>query len=683
MNKATSIFATVALGAVVSIPANAVTYDTIHTTAMTYAAELFDTTTPDGVHGSGNPFGTYGSATNLMHDVDGQIEAGLLIAVNGSLAGPWTMDFDFTVDQASTGNLELFSTTGIPNPGNKTLQVLVDWIGLQAGNSGSGTAVDPFVWLTQEWAQYALTGLNGINESVFFTPGGDDPDGAVQALLYPGLNADSLQDGNPVLYLLNGGAYVNHVLGEGTNLGLAFDAGVTYTIGTSSACLECAPVGHLSLTASAAATAEDDGPIAVLAQVLKPIDVLANDTGFNDPVTVTIDAPGPAEGTALVLGSPGAQADVRISYTANAGAAGSDSFTYTVDDGGSSDTATVTLTVSPPGTAGDDFATTTRNTPVDIYVGSNDVGFDDTVTVTVDNGSFTAGGSAAVTAGQGGPASGIVVLYTPSAAAGSPGYSEEFTYTIDDGVIIPVVATVTVTVDNTVPLAIEGSITSITTVGVDPSSRTGTFETPGSGGSLGDGGIVTITVNPARGTATVADATITFNPASDYFEGVDSFTYTITDADGEEASAEVSIVIANGSPGLPDSHIRTAEGAASVPLNPGILAGNGSLAQHGFAVTTQASNGTCAINPANWGRSVVYTPSGNFSGTDSCGLTVTDGDGESAMATVTITVDQLINNGYSSGSSAANPLFLSLLAGVALLYRRRQGAFRCRPDSQW
>ena len=469
---------------------------------------------------------------------------------------------------------------------------------------------------------------------------------------------------------------------NGNNISAQVSGGL-FAIPPLSSWFNTAYQGQFSLLTVAAATAEDDGPIAVLAQVLKPIDVLANDTGFNDPVTVTIDAPGPAEGTALVLGSPGAQADVRISYTANAGAAGSDSFTYTVDDGGSSDTATVTLTVSPPGTAGDDFATTTRNTPVDIYVGSNDVGFDDTVTVTVDNGSFTAGGSAAVTAGQGGPASGIVVLYTPSAAAGSPGYSEEFTYTIDDGVIIPVVATVTVTVDNTVPLAIEGSITSITTVGVDPSSRTGTFETPGSGGSLGDGGIVTITVNPARGTATVADATITFNPASDYFEGVDSFTYTITDADGEEASAEVSIVIANGSPGLPDSRIRTAEGAASVPLNPGILAGNGSLAQHGFAVTTQASNGTCAINPANWGRSVVYTPSGNFSGTDSCGLTVTDGDGESAMATVTITVDQLINNGYSSGSSAANPLFLSLLAGVAILYRRRQGAFRCRPDSQW
>jgi hypothetical protein len=370
---------------------------------------------------------------------------------------------------------------------------------------------------------------------------------------------------------------------------------------------------------------------------------------------------------------------VRISYTANAGASGNDSFTYTVDDGGSSDTATVTVTVTTAGTAGDDLASTTRNTPVNINVGLNDLGFGDAVTVTVNNGSFTAGGSAAVTAGQGGPASGIVVTYIPSSAAGSPGYSEEFTYTIDDGVVPPATATVTVTVDNTVPHASAGSITSITTVGVDPSSRTGTFEAPGSGGSLGDDGIVTVTVDPARGTATVVGTTITFTPASDYFEGDDSFTYTITDADGEEASAEVSVVIANAPPDLPDSRIRTDEGTASAPLNPGIVAGNGSLAQHSFAVTAQASNGTCAINPANGTGSVVYTPNGSFSGTDSCGLTVADGDGQSAMATVTITVDLLVNNSFSSGSSAADPFFLSLLAGLALLYRRR-GVRTCSQD---
>jgi hypothetical protein len=111
------------------------------------------------------------------------------------------------------------------------------------------------------------------------------------------------------------------------------------------------------------------------------IDVLDNDTSFSDPVTVTI-ATNPANGGAVVSNSPGNQAAVRITYTPNAGFFGEDSFTYTVDDGVYTDTATVTVTVFEVG-ANEDTASTRRNAPVLIDVLANDSGFDDPVTLSL------------------------------------------------------------------------------------------------------------------------------------------------------------------------------------------------------------------------------------------------------------------------------------------------------------
>lgn len=75
------------------------------------------------------------------------------------------------------------------------------------------------------------------------------------------------------------------------------------------------------------------------------INVLANDVGYSDPVTLSIFTP-PTGGTAVVTGSPGVQAGVRITYTPAAGFQGTDSFVYAVEDNALSGTATVTVTVT-------------------------------------------------------------------------------------------------------------------------------------------------------------------------------------------------------------------------------------------------------------------------------------------------------------------------------------------------
>lgn len=78
--------------------------------------------------------------------------------------------------------------------------------------------------------------------------------------------------------------------------------------------------------------------------VATSINVIANDTdsdGSVDPATVVVTAP--AHGTAT------ANVDGTVTYTSNAGFAGTDTFTYTVGDNGgaTSNSATVTVTVTP------------------------------------------------------------------------------------------------------------------------------------------------------------------------------------------------------------------------------------------------------------------------------------------------------------------------------------------------
>ncbi|MBI5618445.1 MAG: PQQ-binding-like beta-propeller repeat protein [Gammaproteobacteria bacterium] len=156
------------------------------------------------------------------------------------------------------------------------------------------------------------------------------------------------------------------------------------------------------------------------------IDVLANDDGFGKPVTVSL-ATAPQHGTALVLGSPGDPKLVKIAYTPADGFLGTDTFQYTVGDGVTVGTATVSVEVKQAQTA-PDAAQTPFGTPVAIDVLKNDLGFADPATVTVQT--APAHGSAVVSDSPGNRAA-IRITYTP--AAGFSG-ADGFEYAVSDGV---------------------------------------------------------------------------------------------------------------------------------------------------------------------------------------------------------------------------------------------------------
>ena len=442
--------------------------------------------------------------------------------------------------------------------------------------------------------------------------------------------------------------------------------------------------GRFTLAAASGRTATDDGPVIASEGVPVDIAVMANDLNFSNPVTVSI-ATQPTQGTVTVQNSPGSPAGIRIRYTANIGATGTDTFVYAADDGTGSDSATVSVLIGVG--ANDDTAETRKNTPVALNVAANDTGFDNTVAVTVDAGSFSQGGSASVTAGNGGSPASVVVTYTPAAPANTPTYTETFSYTIDDGVLPAFTGTVAVTVRNSVPVAADAAI-AISTLGVAPPDglpNSGTY-TVDLAGPVGDApATVTIAVQGTRGTAIPVGNVITYTISdTGFLVGTDTITYTITDADGDSDSGVLTIFADDGLPVLVPNFIVTARGKSSVPLNlridkeGGLLEiklGNGNLEEHTLEVSRQGIHGTCALRPEDgvdevW-FTLVYTPTDpDFVGADNtCQLRLTDGDGDVATTSVSVKV---VEPAPVGGASALDPWSLLFLAGAPVLRRIRR-----------
>ena len=134
-------------------------------------------------------------------------------------------------------------------------------------------------------------------------------------------------------------------------------------------------------------------------------------------------------------------------------------------------------------------------------------------------------------------------------------------------------------------------------------------------------------------------AAFTYVPNPD-FNGVDSFTYTITDTDGTTSTATVEITVnsVDDSPlAQDDSYSVDEDGTLTVVVGDGVL-GNDSLGGDGgtleVSASTPPSNGTLTINADG---SFTYVPNPDFNGVDSFTYTITDTDGTTSTATVEIT----------------------------------------------
>ncbi|MCB0960871.1 MAG: tandem-95 repeat protein, partial [Acidimicrobiales bacterium] len=342
--------------------------------------------------------------------------------------------------------------------------------------------------------------------------------------------------------------------------------------------------------------------------------VLGNDTGTDIEVTSYGQ---PSHGSVTMA------PDGSFTYIPEGGFHGTDSFPYGITDAADQTaSATVTVTVDPPAapTATDDSATTPFETPVTIVtpgVLGNDTGTGITVT---DHGTP---GHGTVTVEPDG-----AFTYTPD--AGFTG-TDTFTYEITDEVGQTASATVTVTVDPpAAPTATDDDHTT-------PYETPLTVDAPG---ILGNDTGVRIGVSSndpaAHGTIVVnLDGSFTYTP-DDGFWGVDAVDYEIIDAAGQHASATITITVPRpGAPVATDDAHTTPYATPLTVIAPGIL---GNDTGTGITVTDHGdpAHGSVAVQPD--GR-FVYVPVSGFAGTDSFTYEITDETGQTATATVTITVD--------------------------------------------
>jgi len=425
--------------------------------------------------------------------------------------------------------------------------------------------------------------------------------------------------------------------------------------------------GHFNIVGVVANDDMFDTPLDTAAN----IDILANDNGFVDPVTVTLPGAGASAngGTVVVNGSPGNQAAVDITYTPPMGFVGADTFDYTVADAANTSTATVTVDILSG--ANPDFAMTHLNTQINIKIGLNDIGFQSPVTVTVPpvgqpgSGPDMGGSVDAINGDTSGPGGNLTIDFTPAAAPGTATYTETFTYEITDGTDTGT-AVVTVTVNNEIPVA----VAAIASADAGGTAMTDVATLPGV--DLGDAPSTISATDPSFGATSVSGTTITYTPDAGY-TGADSYDYTITDADGETSTATVAVTVTESAMPVANPDAASVEQGDSVDIDvtfndqPGV----GPIEDHAVTITTPPSDGTATVGPGNI---VTYTPNVDFFGNDAFQYTLRDVNGSTSTTTVSVRVEESILIVDLPSASGVGPWSLALLPLLPWLRNRRRRA---------
>jgi len=273
------------------------------------------------------------------------------------------------------------------------------------------------------------------------------------------------------------------------------------------------------------------------------VDVLGNDTDIDASDTLSLTGVTGALGAALIMGNQIAYDPNGAFESLDTGDTAVETLTYTVSDGnGSSDTASLTITVTGVNDAPDamdDTATTDEDAALVIDVLDNDFDPDDVLTLV--GADLTRGSLGSLSLGGGS------LSYDPAGAFESLGMGESvtevFTYTVSDGEASDTAEViVTVTGVNDAPEATgdTASVNEDGTVVIDALANDSDVE----GDTLtliGSGG--------GEGTVTLGGGTIGYDPgdAFDFLaageSATDVFAYTVSDGNGGTDTASVTVTI--------------------------------------------------------------------------------------------------------------------------------------------
>ena len=185
-------------------------------------------------------------------------------------------------------------------------------------------------------------------------------------------------------------------------------------------------------------------------------------------------------------------------------------------------------------------------------------------------------------------------------------------------------------VPNTDPVALDdgGATTEDVAVDVDVLAN----DSDADGHALSVAGVT----QGANGSVTInGDGTVRYTPDAD-FNGVDAFTYDVSDGNGGTATATVNVTIGavNDDPTAVDDGALTDN---DVAVDIDVLANDSDIDGDTPGVTgvSQGANGSVSINGDG---TVRYTPDAGFDGVDTFTYDIGDGNGGTATATVTVSV---------------------------------------------
>ena len=337
-----------------------------------------------------------------------------------------------------------------------------------------------------------------------------------------------------------------------------------------------------------------------------------------DALTYAIVTNG-TKGTATITNA----ATGAFTYTPNANANGTDTFTFKANDGTlDSNIATVTITITPVNdapVATGQAVTTSEDTAAAIVLAATDP-----------EGSFLT--FDIVTPPAHGTLGGILpnVTYTPALDYYGP---DSFTFKANDGSLDSNVATVSLMVlpVNDRPVAANDSYSTSEDTQLAVTIAAGLLSNDSD--VDGDSLKVVLASGPSHGVLTLnANGSFTYVPAAN-FNGADSFTYTATDGalSSNVATVTITIIPVNDAPVADNQAVAVNFGTPTRITLVGRDPDNDVL-------TFQIVSGPIHGSLGTIGQTLTYTPGVRYSGTDAFTFRANDGQADSNVATVSITV---------------------------------------------
>ncbi|WP_169745657.1 beta strand repeat-containing protein [Sulfurovum lithotrophicum] len=559
------------------------------------------------------------------------------------------------------GDTLTYSATGLPtglsiDPNTGVISGTIDKSASQSGpysvtvtakDSSNASTSETFSWTVTNPAPTANpdTGSTAEDTQLVVAATGvlgndTDPDGDTLSVTGYNVGANTATVGNP-LVLTEGNLTIaadgSYTFDPAANFNGPVPA-VTYAIsdsngGTSSSTLTITvtAVDDPTVVADDSATTEEDTPV--------DIDVLANDTdpeGTKSPVASVTDG---EHGTVTI------NPDGTVKYTPEENYNGTDTFTYTNEEG---NTATVTVTIDPVNdapVAEDDSQSTPINTAVSVPVLNNDHDVDGDVLAIVDVNTTDTNGTVTFDANG-------TVIFTPDTDFIG---TTAFIYTISDGNGGTDMAVVIITVtdpqdpESNSVAAVADSASTDNTASIDIPVLNNDYDPEGDEFNL-----TTIITQPSNGTVSIEDNGTPNDPSDDYiiydpntgFVGTDTFEYEITDANGNTDVAIVTVTVVDpATDAVPNAVADGATTDQELPVSIDVLGNDTHPDNDDLNITafTEPSNGTVTLDDNGTPDDptddrLVYRPNAGFSGHDTFMYTITDENGDTASAAVTVTV---------------------------------------------